>query len=295
MSWLAEATKAAGVPKTSIIKRLIQAMAAFDPARDHQVVHASDVTKDQFCARRWAFYGLTNTSPEGQWVGTALRATFDLGHETARVLTEDWAKGFAIGNWECKTCGSQRTMTTRPGDGCPKMGNCNWTYKEVKFESVEYGISGSIDVFFDLGAMNLTVTELKTFAADEFDKMLAPLPEHKTRTRLYLKLIADSVSPFKGKINLHQGRILYVSRGYGRKNEEHGEILPFREFVVDRDDEHPDVVLALQKGKSIKVYREQGLMPGGICATPLDKVAKTCKHCSLCFSGKYPPGKKVPE
>jgi hypothetical protein len=287
MSWLKAATIAAGIPKISIIAKLKQSMSAMEPARDYKTVHASDVTKPDFCPRRWAYYSMSGTTPPGMWIGTALRATFDLGHAMAKVLTEQWARDIAVGNWRCKTCGAQRTMSLQPKPGCLK-GDCHWEYQEAEFVSQAYGISGSIDVLFDLGASLLAITELKTYAADEFDKMLTPLPEHRTRTRLYMKLVADSDSPYKNKINVHQARILYASRGYGRMNAEHGEVLPFREFVVERDDQALDVQLALNKGLQVKVYREQGLMPSGICGTPLEKTAKACKFCQECFSGKNP-------
>jgi hypothetical protein len=185
-------------------------------------------------------------------------------------------------------------MCLQPKPGCTSAGKgqCNWQYSEVNFKSVETGIDGNLDVLFDLGGNKLAVTELKIYAADEFDKMLAPLPEHRTRTRLYLKIIADSDSPYKNKINLHQARVFYTSRGFGKMNKEFNEILPFREFVIDRDDDALDVKTALEKGRQIKIYREQGLMPSGICVSPMDKTAKACKHCDKCFSGEYPAQQK---
>lgn len=295
MSWLADATKAAGIPKVSIISMLKKNMAGWDEARPISVVHASDITKSTFCPRHWAFLDMTKKTPQGSFISTALRATFDLGHKTAEVLIEDWAKDFAVGNWKCDTCGKQRTMTVQPPKWCgmavgigPDSNLCKWKYQEVTFVSQEYGVSGSIDVFFDLGALKLITTELKTYAADEFDKMVAPLPEHRIRTQLYLKLIADSTSVYKDRINLHEARIFYTSRGFGRKNVEHNEILPFREFTVQRDDEAPDLVKALTRAKQIKIFREEGLMPGAICGSPADKTAKSCTTCADCFSGKYP-------
>lgn len=290
--WLKAATLAAGVPKVTIIGRLRAAMQGHEPARDYKVVHASDVTKASFCARRWMFMSLFNGKPEGSWVGTALRATYDLGHSTARVLIEEWAKDFAIGNWDCLKCGASRTMSLQPKSGCGKSSSCHWRFREPVFESKEYGIEGSIDVLMDLLSLNWVVVELKTYAAEEFDKMITALPEHVTRTRLYLKLIADSGSPWTSRINLNRAHILYASRGYGRKNPDfNNEILPFREFVVDRNDDHPDVQLALQKGKFVKLFKDIKQIPGGICATPLDKNAQGCAYCQQCFSGKYQAGK----
>lgn len=289
MSWLAAATKAAGTPKVSIIQTLKSNMAEFQPARDPSVVHASDITNTSFCPRAWVLRDQAGDKPKGQWISTALKATFDLGHATAKELIENWGADTVVGHWDCKSCKAQRTFSKRPTTGCTKTDRvCNWEYREVDFQSVEYAVSGSLDVLFDLGVPKLALTELKTYAADEFDKMLAPLPEHRIRTQVYMKIVSDSGSPYKDKINLHEARVLYVSRGFGRMNKEHNEILPFREFVVPRDDQDSEVQLALNKGKQIKLYRENQLMPSGLCGTPLDKQAKACKYCSECFSGKKP-------
>jgi hypothetical protein len=80
--------------------------------------------------------------------------------------------------------------------------------------------------------------------------------------------------------------VLYVSRGYGKKHATYGEILPFKEFVVTRDDEA--VRPYLLKGKAIKIFKDTGQMPAGICKTMVDNPAKTCTTCTACFSGKYP-------
>lgn len=86
---------------------------------------------------------------------------------------------------------------------------------------------------------------------------------------------------------MHEARILYVSRGFGKMNKEYNEILPFREFVVERNDASPDLAFALKKAKQIKIFRDSKDMPSGICSTPTDKAAKGCKQCGVCFSGQY--------
>lgn len=293
MSWLQQATVLANTPKHSIIDVLRKNMKGWEEARDHKVLHASDITKPNFCPRQWAFYDILGVKPEGSYVGTALRATYDLGHAVARELIENWAGQSAVGNWKCRRCDNHVTMTKKPLNmycQANKHKKCDWEYEEVNFVSQKTKVSGSIDVMFDLGTPKYALTELKTYAADEFDKMVAPLPEHRTRTNLYMKLVAESGSIYTQDINLHEARILYVSRGYGKKNADYDEILPFREFVVQRDDNAPDLVYAIRKAEQLALFREVGVeaMPGGICGSPGDKVAKSCKQCSVCFSGKMP-------
>ena len=154
------------------------------------------------------------------------------------------------------------------------------------FVSKEYGFTGSIDVFFDVGAPKWLVTELKIMKPEDFEKLAAPLPEHRIRTNLYMKLIADSNDPYKDKINVFEARVLYVSRGYGKKNVDHDQILPFKEFVVKRDD--TDLQWVLKLAKQVKVWRETGQIPSGICKNPLDKTAKNCSASKHCFSGSFP-------
>jgi hypothetical protein len=75
-------------------------------------------------------------------------------------------------------------------------------------------------------------------------------------------------------------------RTYGKKHPDWNEILPWKEFIVQRDDETLKPVL--QRSKALRVFRTEGKMPSGICGTALDKVAQRCKFCQHCFSGEYP-------
>lgn len=286
--WLKQATIQVNAPKQSIIEVLRKRMGRYEEGRSREVLHASDITKDNFCPRREAFLDLAGVKKgKGGYVATALRLTYDMGSRTAQQLIEDWAGDAAVGDWKCRRCGDTRTMCKRPANGCVKSKDCLWEYREVVVVSMEFGVSGSLDLLFDVGTPKLLPVELKTVAAEEFDKLLAPLPEHRLRTNLYMKLIADSASPYKESINVHEGRVLYVSRGYGRKNDQHGgEILPFKEFVVQRNDE--DLKGVLSRASQLKVFRQVGSMPSGICHTAMDKTAKACEQCAQCFSGAFP-------
>jgi hypothetical protein len=284
--WLKNAVINSATPKVSIIHRLKQNVGGFHPARDPKVVHASDVTKPGFCPRKWALRDLQGIKPKDEYVATAMEATFDVGNAVADLVTHLWLGQYAIGHWHCKTCHSQRSFTSRPGDGCKNMKACNWHYREVNFPAPTYGVSGSIDVFVDLGTLKYQATELKIIKAEDFGDIKQPLAEHVLRTQMYLKLISDSDSVYKDKINLHEARVLYTSRGYGKKNDDHNEILPWKEYVVERNDAR--VMPFLNMARQIKIFRETGAMPSGICTLPTDKHAKTCHQCKDCFSGTHP-------
>jgi hypothetical protein len=102
---------------------------------------------------------------------------------------------------------------------------------------------------------------------------------------------------YKDMVNLLEGRVLYTSRGHGKANAQfNGEVLPFKEFEVPRDDQA--LVQVIARAKQLKVFRDltvienevksMGPMPSGVCGTPLDKVAQKCKYCTRCFNGKTP-------
>lgn len=293
MSWLRQAIHQVSKPKQSIIGVLKQQLGGPQVARSMKIVHASDVTKVEFCPRRWAFFDLFEKQPEMEMVSTALDVTYQMGRQAETLLIEEWAGDAVVGNWRCRYCNDQRSMVPKPGGHCLISGRKHWwQYVQMVVEAPEYQLQGGIDALFNIGAPQLVVTEIKTLNPTDFDTILLPLPEHRLRTNLYLWILSRSLHPHKEKINLHEARVLYISRGYGRMNAEWNEILPFKEFVVKRQD--ADLMEFLKRAKELKGFREQGFMPHGICSTAMDKIAKKCSVCTACFSGKYPAGKYPP-
>lgn len=284
MSWLKSISVNASAPKYGVLDLLRKSMGGYRPARSHKTVHASDITKDGFCPRRLALMDKLEVDQKPEYISTALAATFDIGTMTAKLVVENWLTPYAIGNWKCLKCDSQRTMCSKPESSCKCGGKCIWEYVEPNFVSAEYGVSGSLDVLVEVGSKWLVV-ELKIIRPEDFETMLVPLPEHRIRTSLYLKLVSDSGSPWVNHINLHEARVLYVSRGYGKQHPVHKEILPFREFVVERDDKLLEKPLIL--AKQVQIYKKSGKLPSGVCKTAVDKRAKYCEVCAQCFSGKY--------
>jgi hypothetical protein len=293
MSWLHNAIHQTLRPKQSIIGVLKRQLGGPQPGRSMKIVHASDVTKIDFCPRRWALFDLFEKEAQTQYVATAMDVTYQMGQHAETLVVEEWAGEAVIGNWMCRYCNDQRSMVPKPG-GCCKDGRKHWwRHIQMVVEAPEYGIQGGVDALFNVDAPQLVVTEVKTMNPTEFEGILAPLPEHRLRTNLYMWILANSKHPHKEKINTHEARVLYISRGYGKLNAEWNEILPFKEFTVKRND--LDLNEFLKRAKALKVFREQGLMPGGICATALDKIAKNCSVCPACFSGKYPAGANPPK
>lgn len=294
--WLKNAILQAAKPKHSIIGMLKLQLGGQKPGRTMDTIHASDITDPHFCPRRWAFFGLFGKKPPMDYLSTALDVTFQMGSETERLLVEEWGGDAVIGNWRCRYCGEQRTMVPKPSGTCQaKWGPRNhwWEYRQLVVEEAEpHGVRGGIDALFNVGAPQLLITEVKTLNPEEFDKLLAPFPEHRLRTNLYMRILEQSSHPYREKINTTEAKVLYISRGYGKRNQAWDEVLPFKEFAVKRHD--GDLAEPLKRAAALKLFRHQGLMPAGICSTALDKLAKNCSVCQQCFSGKYPAGKYPP-
>lgn len=294
MSWLRNAIHQTTKPKQSIIGVLKQQLGGQLPGRSMKVLHASDVTKTDFCPRRWALFDIFEKDPPNDMVSTALAVTYRMGIATETLLVEEWAGDYVVGNWKCRLCGASRTMVPKPGGFCLPSGKKHWwQHVQMVVDAPEYDIQGGIDALFNIGAPQLVVTEIKIMAPQEFEQILVPLPEHRLRTNLYLWILEHSHHAYKDKINVQEGRVLYVSRGYGKMNAEWNEILPFKEFIVKRND--ADLTEYLKRAAALKAFRTIGLMPHGICSTALDKTAKRCSVCTACFSGKYPADKHPPK
>ena len=292
VTFLKAAAQEALGPKKSIIDIMRKELGGYQPARSHETVHASDLTKDHFCPRQTALLTILKAKKKDEYINTALQVTFDAGNVMSDLFREKWAGQHVYGNWRCKCCNSTVTFKQKPINvPCKMGGKCDWGYEEVNFVSQQYQVSGSLDAIMDLGAPKLFVTELKIIAVDAFEKLVAPLAEHRIRTNLYLNLVENSSSVFNGRINTKEARVFYVSRGFGKKHPDYNEILPFKEFKVERDDE--SLTPYLKKAEDIVVFKKTGALPHGVCKTSMDSPAKKCSVCKQCFSGKYPPTQKA--
>lgn len=286
MTWLKAAMIASSKPKESVIAILKKNLGGMQEGRSRDVVHASNITKTDFCPRNWAFLDMKAVKAEPEFLPAAMDVTYQMGVAAETLFAEEWLGDAAIGNWRCRRCHEQRTMTSKPNGFCKDGVKHWWQYLQIVVEAEEYGVSGSIDCLVNVGVPKLMMTEVKTINPVDFEKIIVPLPEHRLRTNLYMALVAGSQHPFKEKFNLLEARVLYISRGYGKMNEAWNEILPFKEFEVKRNDD--DLKPVLQRAKALKLFREGKGMPSGICATALDKIAQKCKSCTYCFSGQFP-------
>jgi len=274
---------------TISIKRMIHALVGgMEDARSNKKIHASDLTNEdrEFCPRERVLVSKLDLKPKPRMISAPMRMTFDLGWATQQVLNDKWLRDRMVGSWKCQSCSATRAFTPFPKDGCNNIKAwCNWKYQEMVFIHQDIPMfSGSIDAFVDVGQPKLHMVEVKIMDKDYFKALKAPLSEHKLRTNLYLRLIAESTTSFKEFIDTSVATVLYVMRGFGSKGDD-GEISPLKEFHVKRNDADTDhlIKLAADAAKGL----EGGDIPDGICHSMTCPRASKCPVASECFSGKW--------
>ena len=89
MNWLKKAVVDANAPKFGLIDVMNKNLGGYSPARSHEVVHASDVTKPHFCPRKYALWDVLKKFPKDEYASTAMQATYDVGNATARLVVEN--------------------------------------------------------------------------------------------------------------------------------------------------------------------------------------------------------------
>jgi len=276
----------------TVIGLLRERLNKVEPARQWDVIHASELTKDRFCPREVAITQLLGMKRPAGKLSMALAATFGIGCATADMVREDWLGDHAYGNWRCLRCKMRRVFEPHPEEKTTEVPCYHvWKYEEVVLNAPpEYDFNGSLDLLISMhpGSQKLTLCELKIKDKDEFTKLIAPEPEHRIRTALYLWLAEHSTHKDAWRIDSKVGKVVYVARSFGKKNEaEGGEIMPFKEYDVPRDD--VGIAGALRKAKEVAAFRSQGVMPAK-AGDPYCPLSKGCLCAAACFSGKYPDG-----
>lgn len=272
----------------SVIDMINDRIAGYRSQRTHKVVHISDLSSEtRFCPREFALLDATCKKPKGQYLSAAMRVTFDNGDALSDLCRNAWLEWDVVGNWECIYCHTIIEFAKKPKGGCPKCKAKLWRYREVQVVNAENGVSGSLDFLVDFGLGKHTMVECKTLTRDTFDTLVAPMGEHRLRVQLYLLHISRMTGAHAGKIDSEQGKVLYISKGFGVKNEAFGgKIMPFKEFWVKRNDK--EALAYYDRAAPLHQYRTAGgPMPEGVCASAMDKRGKHCPVLLECFSGTY--------
>lgn len=274
----------------SVRELLITHVGGFERERAPTDLHASDLTKQTplFCPREFKLRQLVGSRTREEFIDHARRMTFDDGHDKqARITT--YLHAFAVGRWKCLRCEEVSDWGPHPeyDEWCTMSGKAHiWRYTEPVFRHPKYkDLSGSIDILVQFpGDGPLRAVEVKIIKADEWEKLEAPLAEHRVRTQLYLQLIAESDAEHAADVDTSYGHILYVMRGFGKMDKTRRDrlITPLKEYVVERDD--ASVAKYFQMAAEI----QRGI-PRQTCGSMLDKRAESCLYRRECFSGKFPP------
>jgi len=269
--------------KVKCIKGLIhREVGGFEPARSKKEIHASDLTKDvEYCPREVRLMELLDKKQKEQWIPAVLRMTFDDGHAKQHIINNNYLRKFMAGDWVCAWCGHEWWALGRTD--CPK-GGCSsvWVdYMEPFFKDPISEAQGSVDGLVQLpGKKKLRMMESKIMATSMFKDLKAPLAEHKLRTMFYLALIARSDHPHKNEIDTSKASVLYCLRGHGMKDE-NGEISPFKEFVVKRNDDAVEYLF--KKATELTLARGGGPLPTQICPHQMCSRAEKCLVSKECF------------
>lgn len=286
----------------SVKELLHRNIAGWEPARDPDIIHASDLLKpEEYCPREYAFLRAGYVKGKDQFVGTSLRTTFDHGKYMESQIRNSYLRKEAVGNWYCGVCKQDHHVFGHdPVLPCTNCGKTSWLYKETRFTDPVSGVSGSFDVILDIGQKKLRLIEIKIMAPDDFKKLKAPLAEHRFRTSLYLQLVKKSTAHESTLINSSEATIIYVSRTFGFKDTSLKEagimdapFSPFKEFNVVRSDGGAET--QLNKAEVLTTWSTLGpkrgkYIPCGICSGGMNKRAQNCAAIKPCFSGKYPGG-----
>ena len=273
----------------TLSKFLQEHLEGYSKARSVDHIHASDLTKDTpaFCPREIALLRMTGKKRKDQYIGQSLQVAFTIGESYHDMIRNVWLRDIAVGHWKCPHCDAKIEFSKRPKIKCPECGSKKWEYDEARFNSQELDVSGSIDLIADLKLQKLVIVEIKSMDKDQFADLVAPLAEHRIRTCLYLKIIESSNEKWKDNIDLDHARIIYVTKGYGKKTEL-GKFSPFKEFVVSRNDE--SIQPYLDKAIMLKKFTDSNVVPCGICKSSFDSRMKACTVAPECFGQLFPAG-----
>lgn len=268
-------------------------LAGARPARATHTVHASEVTHSEraFCPREYALLDQTKLTRRPEFLTTSQRLTFAIGHMVQAFIIESLGE-LAVTDWVCAVCGHKAVLQRRPVY-CPdcEAGGDMLKAEEHRWQSSVSGISCGIDTHVLLPDTDkLRVVEVKTIKEDELKKLAAPLAEHRLRTQLYLRCVAESSSPLAAQVDVSVGHVVYVAKGtYGIYDPvaaswglSAGKFTPFREFIVERNDAATETLV--QRAIALREFRAGGPLPAGVCPSAVVPRACACPVVHQCFA-----------
>ncbi len=291
--------------KPSLMAYIHSKISGYSKGRSMDVIHASDVTKPDFCARRRAIQNIERDEPKDEYLTTCQAKVFAEGRIYEAMVREEWCGDISVGNWECGWCGHTHVMMRKPSPCHHCRRPAPMIYREMRFESNHTLVSCGVDTLCLLPGMSkLTLVEVKTIASSStqkstpiFSTLKAALAEHHSRSSWYLKLIEESGDPLGQYIDLTRALIFYISKGFGEETDQQKMLglldrhTPFKEFWVDRDDQMSSEYD--RRAYPLGLFFQAGVMPDRPCQSAEDPRAKKCPKVTSCFSNVYPAGQII--
>lgn len=282
------------VGETPLLSSMLHAhLRTQDMDRPYDRIHASDLTKEDYCPRRLALMIKTNQPRGSRWLSTSENVTFDMGRKLQDSVVHWFSDmGIAYADWQCDSCGHMHQFVVRPGK-CVKCQCKSLSPHEIRFKSAKSGASCGVDMLVKPGtAPKLKKVEIKTIDKDQFKALKMPMAEHRQRTTLYNTICAEDEGHVAKFVDHSDSIILYVSKGgYGCSQEwlatapTFDKFSPFKEYVIPRNDEM--VADLSEMAASFTKFLETGEVPSGICPTAFCPTAQKCKMKQPCWSGKF--------
>lgn len=289
-------------PEDTLQYHLHKALSSKQKARPTKRVHASEMWKEdmygvsgEFCPREYALLDILKRRRPDEYIKTCMQLVFHFGNHVADIVIHALAdKGKAIGNWQCAHCETIYKFQKRPKN-CGECEHTRFDYLECRFTSIESDISCGVDLLVPTKQGKHRIVELKSIKDEEFKKLEGPKQEHKRRTNLYMRIVADSKGSRAKRIITNRATLIYVSKGgYGCKDDKihkrgikDGPFSPFKEYTIKRDDKMTDV--KWEHATVLKEWRAgKRPMMKGLCPTRVCPRAGKCCVVEECFSGEWP-------
>ena len=193
------------------------------------------------CCVRFHSIGFKCNYPEYRYVNVSSRVTFSLGNSIHTWIqnTPDVLGDKRTGWWRCQAC-RHTFWGTAPSGYCLSCGapDLVLSYREHNLHTLEpYPSSGHPDMFIKVED-KYRVVEIKTIAGEAFDKLFAPLVEHRWQIQHYMWGCSED-QQIPVEVDPLVGYILYVSKKPSWKT------LPYKMFVEVKSND----ILKKIKGK----------------------------------------------
>jgi len=295
------AFKITDFPQNHLKYHLHKAVAGPRTARNHNVVHASDLDPSRnWCPREPALLTLHKKKRPDGFISTAQKTVFDFGYAGADIVIRALPPEMVWGNWRCRSCRGETKHCYTP----KKCGHCGadrklLRYQEVFLRDPETEIVGSVDLIVDLlGSGKKIPIEIKTEGNETFKARTKEVFEHGWRTNLYLWLIERTPWMQGEGVSSQEGRVLYVAKeGFIPDTEIKKWKLPdwhktpFKEYTIKRNDDFTqnarDDAFDYRFWKNAHTKGDFGVdLPPRKCGAKNDTQAKNCAVCKECWEIK---------